>query len=200
MEDGVQIRPTREAPMLDWLVDNPNVVYVVFGLIVLGLGVSWWLNRRVRTLLIAAAVIALIALFWLLSVLIPTDRKQIQSKLWAMARAVLDRKPDDLAKHWAKDFRFQGRGRDDLAKAVDAAAGQFKVDSINLWEFDVKSLEDDKAEIWFRCVANAKDGGTFMAICKANFVKEGEQWKLQRAAFFQPIANTNQEIPLPIGP
>lgn len=186
--------------MLDWFVDNANVVYIVLGLIVLALAVSWWLNRRVRTLVIAAGIIALAAVFWLLTILIPTDRKQIQANLWAMRQAVLDRKADDLIKHWAKDFRFQGRSRDDLARAIAAAASQFKVDNINLWEFDVKSLEDDKAEIWFRCVANAKDGGTFLAICKANFVKEGELWKLQRAAFFQPIANTDQEIALPIGP
>jgi hypothetical protein len=177
-------------------VDNANVVYILLGLIVLALGVSWWLNRRVRTLVIAAAVVAVMGLFWLLTNFIPTDRKQIQANLWAMRQAVLDRKADDLVKHWAKDFSYRGRSRDDLARA----ASQFKVDNINLWEFDVKSLEDDKAEIWFRCVANAKDSGTFLAICKANFVKEGEQWKLQRAAFFQPIANTDQEISLPIGP
>jgi len=186
--------------MLDWLVDNANVVYILLGLIVLALAVSWWLNRRVRTLVIAAAVIALMGLFWLLTLVIPTDRKQLQANLWAMRQAVLDRKADDLIKHWAKDFRFQGRGREDLARAVAAAASQFKVDNINLWEFDVKSVEDDKAEIWFRCAANSTDGGKFFAICKANFVKEGEQWKLQRAAFFQPIANTDQEIALPIGP
>jgi len=186
--------------MLPWFVDNANLIYILFGLIVLGLGVSWWLNRRVRTLVVAAGVVGLIALFWLLTILVPTDRKQIQAGLWAMRQAVLDQKPDDLVKHWDKDFRDQGMNRADLAKAVTAASGKFKVESINLWEFDVKSLEDDKAEIWFRCVANAKDGGTFLAICKANFVKEGEQWKLERAAFFQPVANTDQEIPLPIGP
>src|SRR5438876_7975863 len=97
--------------MLSWLVDNANVVYIILGLIVLCLGVSWWLNRRVRTLLIAAGFIALIALFWLLTLLVATDRKQIQADLWAMGRAVLDQKPDDLIKHWAKDFRLQGMNR-----------------------------------------------------------------------------------------
>lgn len=184
--------------MLAWLVDNANAVYVLLGLIGLGLGVSWWLNRRVRTLIYIAGVAGLAALFWLLTWLVPTDRKQIQANLWAMGRAVLDQKPDDLVKHWAKDFRFQELNREELARAVAATAGKFNVESINLWDFDVKSITDDKAEIWFRCVANGKGGGTFLAICKANFVKEGDAWRLQRARFFQPVANTDQEIALPI--
>lgn len=83
--------------MLAWFVDNANVVYVILGLIVLGLAVSWWLNRRVRTLAVIAGVVGLGALFWLLTLWIPTDRKQIQANVWAMRQAVLDRKPDDLA-------------------------------------------------------------------------------------------------------
>lgn len=185
--------------MLAWFVDNANIVYIILGLIVLGLAVSWWLNRRVRTLFLIAGIVGLGALFWLLTLWIPTDRKQIQANLWAMGRAVLDRKPEDLAKHLAKDFRFQNLSRDEIAKGVTAAAAQFNVDSINLWEFDVKSVTDDKAEIWFRCVANSAGGGSFLAIGKAHFVKDGDQWLLQDVAFYQPIANTDQKIHLPVG-
>jgi hypothetical protein len=185
--------------MLAWLVDNANVVYVLLGLVILGLGVSWWLNRRVRTLFLIVGVIVLIALFWLFTWLVPTDRKQIQANLWDMGRAVLDQKPNDLIQHWAKDFTYDGRNRAELAQAVTDAAGKFNVESINLWEFDIKSLTGDKAEIWFRCVANAKDGRSFLAICKANFVKEGDAWRLQDVEFYQPVANTDQKIALPIG-
>ena len=182
--------------MLTWLVDNANLVYLVLGAIVLVLGVRWWLSRRVRPLILAVGVIALIVLFWLLTLFVPTDRKQLQANLWAMARAVLDQKPDDLTKHWARDFQFKGMGREELAKAVTLRGN--KVESVNLWEFDVKSLTEDKAEIWFRCVANAQ-GGSFFALCKAHFVKEGDAWKLERIAFFQAVANTDQEIQVPIG-
>ncbi|MCI0684513.1 MAG: hypothetical protein L0Y71_20570 [Gemmataceae bacterium] len=185
--------------MLAWFVDNANIVYIVLGMIVLALGVSWWQNRRVRTLAIIAVVVALGALFWLLTQWIPTDRKQLQANLWAMGTAVLDRKPSDLAKRLSNDFRFQNLSRDEIAQAVTAAAGQFSVDSINLWEFDVKSVTADKAEIWFRCVANSAGGRSFLALCKAHFVKDGDQWLMQDVAFYQPIANTDQKIQLPIG-
>jgi hypothetical protein len=188
-----------EITSMSWLVDNANLIYLFLGIVLLGLGVRWWLHRRVKTLFLAAGVVCLIVLFWLFTLLIPTDRKQIQDNLWAMAKAVLDKDPDALAQHWAKDFSFKGLGRNELAQAVVRAATQFQVESINLWEFDVKELEETKAKIWFRCVANAKGGEKFLALAKADFVKEGDEWRLQRIALFQPIANTDQEIPLPIG-
>lgn len=184
--------------MFSWLIDNAGVVYFVLGVVLVVLGVSWWLNRRVRTLAYMAGVGVLIALFWLLTVLVPTDRKQIQANLWAMAQAILRNKPDDLVKHWSRDFEFQGLRRDVLAQAAARAAGDGRVESINLWEFDFKSVEADKAEVWFRCLANGQ-GGQFLAICHADFVKEDGAWKLRRAAFFQPVANTDQEIRVPIG-
>jgi hypothetical protein len=185
--------------MLARLVDNANLVYLVLGLVALGLAVKGWLDRRVKTLVLAVGVVGLMVLFWCMTLIVPTDRKQIQANLWSMAQAVLDQKPDDLTKHLARDFRFKDLDREALGNAVARASRTYKVESINLWEFDVKSQTDDKAEIWFRCVAHGQTGGTFLAICKAHFVKEDDQWKLERAAFFQPVANTDQEIALPIG-
>jgi hypothetical protein len=183
--------------MLAWVVDHAHVIYFVLGVAVLGLLVSWWLNRRVRTLFFVLVVVALIVLFWLLTHIVPTDRKQIESNLWAMERAVRDNKPSDLAKHLASDFTFAGKKRDELAKAATQAADLYEVDSINLWEFDWKSVTDERAEVWFRCAAHGKGGRPFLAICRATFTKEGGQWKLQRISFHQPVANTNEEIPIP---
>src|SRR2546421_4342807 len=129
---------------MSWIVDNANLVYIVLGIILLGLGVSWWLHRRVKTLVIAGGVIALIGLFWLLTWLIPTDRKQIEANLWEMALAAREGKADGVAKHLAKSFRYGGMNRDEVARAAAASAKNFKVESVNLWEFDVKSLTDDK--------------------------------------------------------
>lgn len=78
-------------------------------------------------------------------------------------------------------------------------AADFGVNDIHLWDFDVRNVTDNKAEIWFRCRAGARDGAPFLALCKANFVKEGEAWKLERIRFFNAVANTDQEIPLPVG-
>jgi hypothetical protein len=185
--------------MLSWLIDNAGVVYFLLGIVLLGLGVSWWLNRRVRTLAYMLGVAALIGVVWLLTVFVPTDRKRIEASLWAMARAILDDRPDELVKHWSRDFEFQGLKRDALAEIVTETASNQDVESINLWEFDFKKVEADKAEVWFRCVAKGRGGGTFLAICHADFVKEAGDWKLRRAAFFQPVANTDQEIRIPIG-
>ena len=84
---------------------------------------------RVRTLFVIVGVLGLGALFWLLTLWIPTDRKQMQENLWAMGRAVLDRKPQDLSKHLAKDFRFQNLSRDEIAKGGPPRPRAINVDS-----------------------------------------------------------------------
>ena len=185
--------------MLTWPVDNANLIYVALGLIVLGLGVSWYLNRRVKTLAVIAAVIVVGVFFWLLTLIIPTDSKQIVDSVWAMRQAVLDRKPGDLTKHWAKNFVFKNASGTELARDVTDKAAKFNVNDIHLWDFDVKSVTDEKGEIWFRCRAGDQGGTQFLALCKADFVKERETWKLQRIRFFNAVANTDQEIPLPVG-
>ena len=185
--------------MLAWLVDNAHIVYFLLGAVVFALLVLFWLKRRVRTLFFAVGIAALMALFWLLTLIVPTDRKQIEANLWAMARGVIDQKPDEVLRHLARDFEFQGLKRDDLAKAAAAAGRGFRVESVNLWEFDWKSVGETRAEVHFRCVAHGSGGGgTFLAIARATFVKEGDAWKLQRITFHQPIANTNEEIQVPL--
>jgi hypothetical protein len=184
--------------MLAWPIDHANVVYFALGLVVLGLLVSWWLNRRVRTLVYVLAVVALIVLFWLLTLVVVTDRKQIEANLWAMERAVRENKPAELAKHLAKDFSFAGMRRDELAKAATRSADEYDVEAIKLWEFDWKSVDENKAEVWFRCVAHARDAAPFLAICRATFTKEDAQWKLQRVSFHKPVADTHEEIPIPL--
>jgi hypothetical protein len=184
--------------MLAWVVDHAHLIYFLLGVAVVGLLVSWWLNRRVRTLFYILVVASLIALFWLLTLIVPTDRRQIEASLRAMAQAVLDRKPDDLAKHWSKDFRYLEMSREEVANVAAQVSRKHGVDDVRVWDFDWKNASDDKAEVWFRCLANAKGGAPFLRICRATFQKENDQWKLHRVAFFQPIANTDEETPLPI--
>jgi len=184
--------------MLAWLVDHAHVVYFLLGVVVAGLLVSFWLRRRVRTLFFALCGAGVIALFWLLTLVVPTDRKQIEANLWAMAQAVMRKKPDDLRRHLAQDFEFQGMKRDELAQAAAAAAERYTVESVNLWEFDWKQVGERNAEVHFRCLAKGKDGGTFLAICRAAFAKEGEEWKLRSIRFHRPVANTDEEIPVPL--
>jgi len=185
--------------MLAWPIDNANIIYLLLGLIVLALAATWYLNRRVKTLVLIAGAIALAIAFWLLTLIVPTDRKQIVDNVWAMRRAVLDRRPSDLARHWSRDFAFRNLSGSELARDVADKAAKFKVNDIHLWDFDIKSVTDDKAEVWFRCRAGESGGGLLLALCKADFVKESDAWKLQRIRFFNAVANTDQEIALPVG-
>jgi len=184
--------------MLAWVVDNANFVYLILGFVALALGVSWWLHRRVRTLFMLAGVAALIVVFWLITFLTPTDRKQLVANVWSMRRAVLDRKSDELAKHWSKDLTLQNFNRDELARAVTKAAADYQVNDIHIWDLEPKVVTEKTGEISFRCRVTGRDG-VFLALCRIEFTKEDETWQARKIRFFQPIANTDQEIVLPIG-
>lgn len=185
--------------MLAWPIDNANIIYLVLGLVILGLAASWYLNRRVKTLMIIASVIILGIAVWLLTLIVPTDRKQIVDNVWAMRQAVLDRKPGDLVKHWSRDFVFRNLSGSELARDVTEKAAKYNVNDIHLWDFEVKSVSEEKGEVWFRCRAGEAGGAPFLALCKADFVKESDAWKLQRIRFFNAVANTDQEITPPVG-
>lgn len=182
--------------MLSWLIDNANVVYFLLGMAALVLAVQYWLNRRVKPLFLAAVVIGFMILFWLLTLLVPTDRKRIQDAIHSMRDAILANNSKGLSQLWASDFKFQGLDRDELAKAVAKAGKNFSVTDIGLHDFDVKKVEEKTAEIWFRFVGHGQ-GGRFPGRCKATFVREGVEWRLQSVTFLHPVAD--QEIPLPLG-
>src|ERR1700683_3671021 len=104
------------------LVDNATLWYVLFGMSGLAFGAAWWGHRRPKLLLGVAAAVALIALLWLLTRMIVTDRQQLHRNVLAMADAVVEGKSDVLLKYFANDFEFQGRKRKELADGVTRAA------------------------------------------------------------------------------
>ena len=74
--------------MLWWLVDHATVCYLLLDLAALVLVAIFWSNRRVAYLLAAGGALGLIALVWLLTIIVITDRKQLYLNVQAMARGV----------------------------------------------------------------------------------------------------------------
>src|SRR5262245_11560300 len=99
---------------MSWLLDNPGVVYVLLGIVALGLVTAWWMTRRAVYLICAGGVVALMILFWVLTITVVTDQQQIAQHVRAMADAVAAKKPADVLKHISRDFTFKGVKRDDL--------------------------------------------------------------------------------------
>jgi hypothetical protein len=186
---------------MSWLIDRASTLYVLLGLVAIGFVVAFWFNRRVKFLGYAAGVVGLIVLVWLLTLLVPTDRKQIESNVRAMADAVVKGNVDDLFKHIADDFRYKGRDRKEIYERTQNAIKLHKISSVNISSFEMegepsRSTKSAKASFLVTAYAQGLDQ-PFMFRTKADFVLDGEHWKMKGMAFFKAIGDKDQEIDLP---
>lgn len=186
--------------MIWWLVDNANLVYLLLAVVALVLAVLFWQNRRGKHLVALGGIVLLIGLLWLLSRLVITDRKQLELNLFAMADATLHHEPHKLRSYLAKDFSYGGLNRTEAAERVVNRAMDANVNDYHIWDYTVDELSrrDGKAKVSFRLRVNAPGDQIFMAIMRATFVLEANQWSLQRIDAFNAFANTDQPIQIPL--
>lgn len=188
---------------MDWFVDHAGAVYVILGLIALGLLAVFWTNRRVKFLAWTAAPLALMALFWLLTRFVITDREQVRRSVHAMADAVVQGDADTLFKHVAREFVYRPRGynRDTMYQKVRQAIKRFHVTSMHVWHFEVTELtrtgDTGRAKVNFK-VTVAGPTGERLVLCFAEFRREDGAWKMSELTrLANPIANTDQAIDIP---
>jgi hypothetical protein len=179
---------------MDWIVDNAPILYVIFGLAAIGLLFLWYSNRQRTYLGCAAGAVAAIGLFWLLTVFFISDRKQLELNLLAMRDAVLERNTDKLFKHVSKDFQYKLMDRDAMYAAVKALIEKIKVEDIGITNvhFDEVSRAKRFAKISFM-VTPYPDRRPFRT--EADFVLEGEQWKLKTIRIFGPAGGDEIDVP-----
>jgi len=181
---------------MSWFVDNANIVYILLGLAALGFAAAGWITRRVKFFAIALVPVLLIALFWLLTQFVATDRQQIQTHVVDMANAVVAGDAPGLFKHVARDFNYKGMTREQLAKLLTATAAMHKITEVKIWEFEVVELSRAKrsAKTHFKATVFDREATLAVVFCIGDFVLEDEQWKL-KTIDFRNAANPDQPMP-----
>lgn len=187
---------------MSWFIDHAIVVYIVLLVDMLALFALWYRNQRTKLLIAACAHLPIIALFWLLTQLVVTDRQQIHRNVNAMADAVVNQDPETLFKHISKEFVHKGMTREVMHDRVARAIKMYKVKNAVITDFSASdvSRSDGKAKASFLVRVDDDSGGTvFFKRCETDFVLENDLWKLKGIEFFNPMANQDrpEEIPLP---
>jgi hypothetical protein len=182
---------------MSWLVDNAKTLYVLLGLLAVAMVMVWRSNRQNRYLAYAAGALALMGIVYVLTLFYISDNKQLEMNVNAMADAVVAGKVDDLFKHVSKDFKWKGIGRDELYKSTQVAVKDHQVTQVNISSFRVEEVSRSKAFAKTSFLVTATAGNQIMFRTEADFVLEGEQWKLKTMRFFRPIGGQDQEIDLP---
>ena len=181
---------------MHWLVDHAGTVYLLLGIVALSLLAAFWLNRRVKFLGLAAGAFAVIALFWLLTRVVITDRKQIDQNVRTMADAVVAGDTNTLMKYVATNFRYKGMTRDQVEKMVLGSAKRFRVSEIVITNLQVPELsrEARKAKVEFQATVHNPDGPRPFHL-KTEFVLEEETWKIKTFAIFNALIEQPIDIP-----
>jgi hypothetical protein len=179
---------------MSWIVDNAIPLYILFGFIAAGLLLIWYNNRQPKYLCYAAGALAGVGLVWLLSMFFISDRQQLALNIRAMRDAVLERDAHKLFKHVSKDFQYKIMDRDAMYVAVKAHIAQLKVEDIGITgvQFDEVSREKRFAKISFQTTPHP-DRRQFRT--EADFVLEGEQWKLKTIRIYGPAGGDEIEVP-----
>jgi hypothetical protein len=187
---------------MSWLIDNVHVVYLLLGLVALGFVTAWWLNKRVKFLVYAGAVLAMIGVIWLLKtqVLAPTDREQIERNVEEMADGVVRGDVPAVLKHISKDFRYKDMTREQLAAVIEKTRRQLKIVEVKVREVDFEdgvSRAKGSTRVRFKASAFDKDSVLGVVFCIADFTLEDGQWKLKTIEFKDGL---NPDRPMPGAP
>jgi hypothetical protein len=185
---------------MSWLVDNANALYVLLGIVAAGMVVGFWFNRRVKFLAYAVGIFTLMGMLWLLTLFVPTDRKHLDSAVKVMAQAVEEGKVDDLFKYISNDFQYKGMTRKELYDKAQLAIRLHKVNEIRISDFRVEELSRTNKTAKTRFRVSAWAAGVeqpYLFITQADFVLEGNQWKLKTMRFYNPLVDQDKEIDLP---
>jgi hypothetical protein len=181
---------------MSWLIDHANILYILLGIVALGFVTAWWVNKRVKFLAYAGITLLLIGVVWLLTLVVPTDRREIQQHVQAMADAVVRGDDNELFKHVARDFRYKDMTREQLAAVIKGVAARHKITEVKIWEFDFDevSREQRTAKARFKATVFDAESVLAMVLCIATFTREDDQWKLQTIDF-RNASNPDQPMP-----
>jgi hypothetical protein len=184
---------------MHWLFDHAGAVYLILGLAAVGFLFAFRLNHRVVHLGGGAGCLVLIALFWLLSQSILTDRKQIELTVRRLADAVVSRDQSELFHCVSRDFNYQGMDRQTLYDKVAQAVKTHAVKYVHIWDFEVESLSrpERRAKVNFKTRVDSPDGERLLLL-RTDFVLEDDVWKMLALKLYNPIVNTDQPLDVPL--
>jgi hypothetical protein len=169
--------------MLWWLVDNANLVLLALGLIGLVLGVCLWLTRRGAYLIGLGGVVALMALVWVLSLLIVTDRKRLVRTVEDVAARINKQDLPGAFQHFEDKVRLEidGKGRvltrDEVLGLAKMAFRKGGIEGIVVWDVEVEKVERPGAVVSFSARPTDEPA---IARCQAECVLHGERdWRVK---------------------
>src|SRR5947207_3402305 len=122
--------------MPTWLTEDPSPVYLILGLVALGLFVAYRVRRQRKFLYGVVGVAVLAGVVWLIDYLVVTDREQIVQNVGVMAAAASRRDLERVFDHVSNDFRHGSLDKAGFRQAAEQAVSRHNVRDIQVWDFE----------------------------------------------------------------
>jgi hypothetical protein len=191
--------------MLAWPIDHAFYLYILFLCVAAGFLAAWWTTRKRHWVIALGVVTGFTALLVLLSLVVDTDRKQIERALRSMAENLDRRHFDRVFTHVSEKFsgKFMVKGATDtwnkqqLREHARRAVHDYHVDGVVIREVSVEFLSDSEARVTFRAKPEL-DGTVPMFPCEARFARETDgQWRMTDLRVFNPFVNSTELFSFP---
>jgi hypothetical protein len=187
--------------MLDPIIDNAVLIYVVLGFVAAALLVGLWMTRKRGFALALGGTIVAAFLVWLLTFLIPTDQSRIVGAIRDMSAAVPAKDTNRIFSHISDQFRYSGMGKEAFRAFVDHHLKNGDVEEVLADSFEKAQVSraDRTAVIEFNVKPKGNaTGDTLFYYCKARFVLDPDnQWRLKGFEVFKPYADSKEPINIP---
>jgi hypothetical protein len=141
-----------------------------------------------------------LALVWFAANYLPSDRKQLEDNVHAMANAIIAGKMDELFAHVSEDFQYKAMTREKLHALAQQSIRRNQVREVRISKFEVTELSPSQkvAKTSFRVtVWTEGHGQPYLFTTQADFRLEGERWKLITMRFYNLLVDQDREIALP---
>jgi hypothetical protein len=187
--------------MLSWLVDHATGVYIVLGIVALAFLIALWVTRKRRYAIGIAVPASLALLLFLLTLLLPTDRTQIQHAIDEMGAGVRERNTDRIFDQISDQFHLGSQDKKAFRGAVDPILRRGEVTEIQVWDvrdFEI-SRDNRTATVVFQVKPQpAERFDNLFYRCKATFVLDpDEHWRMSNFQLFNPFVDTDKPIEVP---
>ena len=186
--------------MLDTVIDNSTIVYVVLILICAGLLFAWRRTRKFGFLAGTGFCFVLVIAFAILTQLIVTDRQKIEKTIRASALAVEKKDIATIDHNLASDFHYRSVSRKIFLEKANEAMQNGNAKDVQVWDVVVDSLDKQKGTariiLMIKPHGNWSDAAHFRVEGSLVREKDGE-WRLLTFDIFEPFVNSRQPYVIP---
>jgi hypothetical protein len=191
-----------------WVIDHPTIIYLPLICAAFALGGAWWVTRKRQWMRGLLVVAGLATLYFMLTCLVDTDRKQIERTLLTMADGMKKPPLDKVFLYVSDQFRSSlmvnngsvNWGKEELRQAATRACKDWGVEGIVIGDLEFKNLAGHEAVVAFTAKPLiGREYYTLPCPCEARFVREADgQWRMRELKVFNPFVNTTEPLNIPL--